>query len=120
MNLYMDDDSVDGVLLRLLRRAGHDVQLPQDVGTSGESDPVHLAFATRSRRVLLSRNHDDFRELHELVHYTGGVHSGILIVRYDNDTRRDLTQKGIVLAIAQLLSAGVPIEKEFVILNEWR
>jgi hypothetical protein len=120
MNLYMDDDSVDGVLLRLLHRAGHDVQLPQDVGTAGENDPVHLAFAARSRRTLLSRNHDDFRELHELVYYTGGAHSGILIVRYDNDTRRDLTQKGIVLAIANLLAAAAPIENEFVILNEWR
>jgi hypothetical protein len=96
MNLYIDDDSVDGVLLRLLHRAGHDVQLRQDVGTAGENDPVHLAIAARSRRALLSRNHDDFRELHELVYYTGGAHSGILIVRYDNDTRRDLTQKGIV------------------------
>ena len=120
MNLYLDDDSVDGVLLRLLHRAGHDVQLPRDVGTSGENDPVHLTFAARSRRVLLSRNHDDFRELHELVHYTGGAHSGILIVRYDNDTRRDLTQRGIVRAIANLLSAGAPTVNEFVILNEWR
>jgi hypothetical protein len=120
MNLYLDDDSVDGILLRLLRRAGHDVQLPQDVGKSGESDPVHLTFASRSRRVLLSRNHDDFRELHELVYYTGGSHSGILIVCYENNPRRDLTQKGIVAAITNLVAANLPIENEFIILNEWR
>ena len=93
MKLYLDDDSVDGLPLRLLRQAGHDVDLPRDVGMSGESDPVQLTVAARARRVLFSANHDDFRELHELVHYTGGAHSGILIVRYDNDTRRDLTQK---------------------------
>jgi hypothetical protein len=120
MNLYLDDDSTDGLLLRLLRRAGHDIQVPQDIGMSGESDPVHLTVAARSRRVLLSANHDDFRELHELVYYTGGVHSGILIVRYDNDARRDMTQKGIVLAIANLVAANVPIENEFIILNDWR
>jgi hypothetical protein len=120
MKLYLDDDSVDGLLLRLLRQAGHDVQLPRDVGMSGESDPVHLTAAARSKRVLLSANHDDFRELHELVYYTGGVHAGILIVRYDNDMRRDLTKKGIVLAIANLLTADAPIENEFIILNEWR
>jgi hypothetical protein len=120
MNLDLDDDSVDGVLLQLLHRAGHNVQLPQDVGISGESDPVHLTFSARSRRVLLSRNHDDFRELHELVYYTGGAHAGILIVRYDNDLRRDLSQKGIVLAIANLIAANAPVENEFIILNEWR
>ncbi|MCI0333311.1 MAG: DUF5615 family PIN-like protein [Planctomycetes bacterium] len=120
MNLYLDDDSVDGVLLRLLRRAGHDVQLPQNAGMLGESDPVHLTFASRSQRVLLSRNHDDFRELHELVYYTGGAHSGILIVRYDNDTRRDLSQKGIVVAIANLIAANIPIQNEFIVLNDWR
>jgi hypothetical protein len=120
MKLYLDDDSVDGLLLRLLRQAGHDVQLPHDIGMSGESDAVHLTAAARSRLVLLSANHDDFRELHELVYYTGGAHSGILIVRYDNDTRRDLTQKGIVRCIANLLAGNVPIENEFIILNDWR
>jgi Domain of unknown function (DUF5615) len=120
MKLYLDDDSVDGLLLRLLRRAGHDVVLPQDIGMSGESDAVHLITAARSQRVLLSANHDDFRELHELVYYTGGAHSGILIVRYDNDKRRDLTQKGVVLAIGNLIAANVPIENEFFILNDWR
>jgi hypothetical protein len=113
MNLYLDDDSVDGVLLRLLRRAGHDVQVPADVGTSGESDPVHLTFAARATRVLLSRNHDDFRELHELVYYTAGAHPGILIVCYENNPSRDLTQKGIVVAIDKLVAANVPIENEF-------
>lgn len=64
--------------------------------------------------------HDDFRELHELVYYTGGAHSGILIVCYENNPRRDLIQKGIVAAIDKLLADGVLIENEFVILNDWR
>lgn len=120
MNLYLDDDSIDSLLLRLLRRDGHDVQVPQDVGIPGESDPVHLTFASRSQRVLLSRNHDDYRELHELVYYTGGAHFGILIVRYDNDARRDLTQKGIVRAVGNLIAAKAPVQNEFIILNDWR
>jgi len=32
MRLYIDDDSVDPGLIRLLRRHGHDVQIPADVG----------------------------------------------------------------------------------------
>lgn len=77
MNLYLDDDSASGFRLRLLRQAGHDVQLPQHVGMSGESDPAHLTFASRAGRVLLSANHDDFREVHELVYHTGGAHGGL-------------------------------------------
>jgi len=28
MNLYLDDDAVDAALVRLLKRAGHDVLVP--------------------------------------------------------------------------------------------
>lgn len=45
MNLYLDDDTVDKLLIRLLRRAGHDVLIPSDVGLSGKHDPIHLAHA---------------------------------------------------------------------------
>ena len=40
MNLYLDDDSVDATLIRLLQHAGHDVQIPADVGLSGDDDSV--------------------------------------------------------------------------------
>src|SRR5438445_6909515 len=45
MRLYLDDDSVDSSFIRLLRCDGHDVQVPADVGLTGSSDPVHLAYA---------------------------------------------------------------------------
>jgi hypothetical protein len=45
MRLYLDDDSVDAGLIRLLRRDGHDVQVPADVSLAGSSDQVHLAHA---------------------------------------------------------------------------
>jgi hypothetical protein len=45
---------------------------------------------------------------------------GILIVRRDNDRRRDLTPRGIVTAISHLLAANSPIENQFIILNQWR
>jgi hypothetical protein len=120
VRLYLDDDAVDSLLVRLLRRAGHDVELPADVGLVGHSDPVHLQRAIRTNRALLSGNHDDFEELHDLIRAASGVHSGIVIIRYDNDTRRDLTQKGIVVAVANLLAASIAVENEFIILNDWR
>jgi hypothetical protein len=120
MRLYLDDDSTHALLVRLLRQGGHEVELPQDVGLAGSSDPVHFTHSIASSRTLVSANYDDFEELHDLVLQSGGSHPGILIVRRDNDHRRDLTPRGIVTAISHLLAAKVPVENEFVILNQWR
>ncbi len=120
MKLYVDEDSVHELLLQLLRRAGHDIEVPSDVGLVGRSDPVNLRYSISSNRSLLTANHDDFEELHDLVLQAGGTHPGILIVRRDNDRRRDLTPRGIATAIAHLLAADVPVESEFIVLNQWR
>ena len=66
MNLYLDDDSLDPLLVRLLRRANHDVQLPQDVGRRGNHDAAHMRHAVLTSRVLLSHNHHDFQLLLDL------------------------------------------------------
>lgn len=120
MKLYLDDDSVAAVLVALLRRAGHDVQIPADAGISGEDDPVHLTHALLQDRVLLSHNYRDSKKLHNLVLAAQGHHPGILVVRKDNDPRRDLTNHGIVRAIAKLLTSGTPIADQYHILNPWR
>jgi predicted nuclease of predicted toxin-antitoxin system len=120
MRLYLDDDSAHRLLVRLLRQAGHDVELPADVGMVGEEDPVHLTHAIGEDRVLLSKNHDDFRNLHNLILAAQGHHPGILIVRRDNDPSRDLKPPRIVRAIRNLEAAGVPIRDEFHVLNQWR
>jgi len=104
----------------LLTQAGHDVVRPADVGLPGEDDPVHLAYAAQEGRVFLSGNHRDFLNLHNLVARTHGQHPGILIVRRDNDPKRDLTPAGIVRAIRNLLSAHVAVQNEYTILNHWR
>ncbi len=120
MRLYLDDDSASALLTRLLEQEGHDVQCPADVGLSGEDDSVHLTQATRDSRVLLTGNHRDFRNLHNLVVQVRGHHFGILVVRRDNDPKRDLTAAGIVRAVRNLLAAGVSLEDQYVILNHWR
>jgi hypothetical protein len=120
MRLYLDDDSTHHLLLKLLGKTDRDVQLPMDAKISGESDAVHLRHAIRSGRVFLTRNHKDFQELHELLLEAGGKHPGILVVRKDNNPKRDLTAAGIVRAIDRLLASGVPIENELHILNHWR
>jgi hypothetical protein len=120
MRIYLDDDSAAPLLARLLVQAGHDVQRPVDVGLAGQDDPVHLTHAIRDNRALLTGNHHDFLNLHNLVMQSGGHHPGLLIVRRDNDPKRDLTQRGIVRAIRNLVAAGIPLPDQFIILNHWR
>jgi predicted nuclease of predicted toxin-antitoxin system len=120
MRLYLDDDLASPQLAQRLRKAGHDVILPADVGMRGKDDSVHLAYAVRQSRVCVSRNYADFENLHDLVAAVGGHHPGIMVVRQENDPRRDLTAPGIVRAIGNFESSGVPIADQYVILNHWR
>jgi hypothetical protein len=120
MNLYLDDDSAKASLAKLLRAAAHQVVLPADVGLAGASDPRHLTHTTQQNPVLLTRNHNDFEDLHAPVQVAGGTHPGILVVRSDNDSSRDMKDRDIVWAIANLERAGAPVANEFHILNHWR
>jgi predicted nuclease of predicted toxin-antitoxin system len=120
MNLYLDDNCAKPGLAHQLRRAGHQVRLPRDVGLAGESDPRHLAACAAASLVLLTRDHDDYLDLHDLVQATRGHHPGILVIRSDNDPSRDMKDRDIVRALGNLEAARVPIENEFHILNHWR
>jgi predicted nuclease of predicted toxin-antitoxin system len=120
MRLYLDDDSASSLLTRLLRGTGHDVRLPSEVKLAGANDAVHLAQAIREDRILLSHNHHDFEDLHNLLMVGTGHHSGILVVRKDNNPKRDLDEKGIVRAVGKLLAAGVQLENHFYVMNHWR
>jgi predicted nuclease of predicted toxin-antitoxin system len=120
MKLYLDDNFADPVLARMLRNAGHDVQLPVDAGMARKKDPVHLAHAIREGRVCLTYNYGDFEDLHDLILQAQGHHPGIWVVGRDNHPKRDLGKPGIVRAIAKLRAAKVPIADEYIILNQWR
>jgi hypothetical protein len=120
MRIYIDEDMAAGLLVRLLRKAGHDVEAPAGAGMLGRSDPVQFTFAIHDSRLCLTANYRDYEELHLLVQEARGDHKGILVVRQDNDPARDLTPKGIVAAIRKLEAAGVPIGNEYIILNHWR
>jgi hypothetical protein len=109
MKVYVDEDMAAGLLIRLLKSAGHDVESPGGTGLLGCSDPVQFTFAIRENRVCLTANYRHFEELHLLVREAHGDHAGILVVRQDNDPARDLTPKGIVAAIRKLEAANVPI-----------
>ncbi|HYT89222.1 MAG TPA: DUF5615 family PIN-like protein [Gemmataceae bacterium] len=120
MNLYLDDDSAKASLVKLLKKAGHQVAIPADAGLTGVSDPRHLMHTVQNNWVLLTKNHDDFEDLHLLLQAAGGKHAGLLVVRSDNNPTRDMKDHDIARAIANLEGASVPVANEFHILNHWR
>jgi predicted nuclease of predicted toxin-antitoxin system len=120
MNLYLDDDSAKAALVARLRKAGHLAVVPADAGLAGASDQRHLLHAVENALVLLTRNHDDFQDLHLLIQATHGQHTGILAIRFDNDPTRDMQDADIVRAIRNLEQSGAPVANEFHILNHWQ
>lgn len=120
MRIYLDDDLASPLLARLLRRPGHDVQLPADVGFTGKSDAVHLTHAMRDRRICLSRNYQDFEHLHLLVLEAQGHHPGILVVRMGRNPKQNMALGDIVKVLRNLENAGVPLTDEYYILNHWQ
>jgi hypothetical protein len=121
MRLYIDDDSVDPGLIRPLRRDGHDVEVPGDVGLAGSSDQVHLAHAIRRRRAVLTRNYRDFEALHDLIVFAAnGHHEGILVVRFDQNPRNNMSAGDIARAVRNLEGHGVAIADSYFELNHWQ
>jgi hypothetical protein len=119
LNLYLDDCANSDLLAQLLTAAGHMVVRPTEVGTAGEDDEIHFAYAAANGPVLLTKNPPDFQALHE----ANPAHPGIFAVYQDNDLSRDMTQAEIVAVIAKIEAAvphGYPIAGEFHSLNAWR
>jgi hypothetical protein len=58
MNLYLDDDSIQASLVKLLVREGHAVQIPADAGIAGENDPVHHPGV-----LIVRRDNDPTRDM---------------------------------------------------------
>jgi hypothetical protein len=120
MTIYLDDDSVARELVGLLRKMGHEVILPGDVGLRGAKDQVHLTYAIRKQVVLLTRNRDDFVGLHDLVQAAGGHHFGILVVFYDKKRQKYMKPHQIVAAIGKAEAAHPSLHDLVITLNEWQ
>lgn len=119
LNLYLDDCANSDLLADLLRQAGHTVVRPTEAGTSGIEDEAHLAYAKAHGLVLVTKDPDDFEDLHDL----DQNHPGIFGVYQDNDVTRDMGPADIVAVIAKIEAAipqGYPIAGAFHNLNAWR
>lgn len=120
MELYLDDCSDSNVLAAFLRNAGHRVETPRSTGKLGRPDPEHLGYAAQHRLTLITKNPDDFRDLHEVWAAEGRPHPGILLICEDNIKGKDMEPGDIVRAIETLLASRLPIANEIHVLNHWR
>jgi len=120
MRLYLDDDLDGPTLARVLRNAGHDVLRPPEAGISGADDVVHFTCAIRENRVTLTRNYRDFQNLHNLIMQAQGHHTGILLVRRDDNSKRNMAPRDIARALQNLAAAGLPIIDCCFELNPWQ
>ncbi len=114
--MYLDDCAYAKDLVRLLEAANHHVSTPHHAGTTGREDEVHFRYAADNSLVLLTKNPDDFLELHQKDPH----HAGIFLVYQDNDPDRDMNHAEIVRAIANLEQAGVALVDSCHVLNAWR
>ena len=105
-------------LVRVLEAAGHQPWsfTPRVAEITGREDEVHFRYAAENGLILLTKNSDDFLELHQ----KNSQHSGILLVYQDNDPSRDMSHAEIAQAIANLEQAGVAFVGTCHVLNARR
>jgi hypothetical protein len=120
VKIYVDDDTCDARLVALLRKAGHDVVIPADLLMAGRHDAEHLLRSVREEREFLTKNYTDFDPLHALVIGCAGTHTGVIVIRQEDDRRKNMTPKGIVTAIAKVDQAYPDLTNELITLNDWR
>ena len=120
MNIYLDDCMDDDALIQRLRQVGHSIVSPREAGTVGMADHAHLTYAAQHHCTLLTKNCDDFQELHRHWQHTDRAHSGIFLVYQDNNPNKDMSVVGIVRAVSNVIVSGLSIANELHILNHWR
>jgi len=120
MRILINENMSSPRLAAVLRGAGIDVAFSSHLGVRSQSDARVLTDAINQRRLVLTRDYEDYTDLHDLIVTSGGNHPGILVVRFDDDPTRNMSHRAICTAIGNLESAGVPIENQVHALNHWR
>jgi predicted nuclease of predicted toxin-antitoxin system len=115
LRLLIDEDTQAKLLVSILRSAGYDIVTVAEEGLSGASDGAVLAQAHVDSRAVLTRNADDYRELHD----TGVKHSGILAIYQSANRLKNMSSADVANALKNLEQSGLDIRGHFVPLNHW-
>ena len=113
MRLLLDENMSDRRLAARLRAQGHDPVLATGVGLLSATDARVLIAAITQALPVLTRDSEDFTDLHDLIMAAGGHHSGVLVVRDPEQVRKlagwGLTQNDIASFVGwsqSLISLG--------------
>ena len=79
IDIYVDEDAMDGDLVEALRFRGVTVSTALDAGLIGSPDEEQLAFAAAHRCVLYTFNIGDFYRLHTQWVAAGREHAGMIL-----------------------------------------
>jgi predicted nuclease of predicted toxin-antitoxin system len=101
MKFLLDENLSSPRLASRLRALGHNPVLADDVGLLSLTDARVLIYSIVQALPVLTQDSEDFEDLHDLVIAAAGHHAGILIVRFDNDPRHNLTDRGISVALGK-------------------
>ena len=115
LKLLLDEDSQAKRLIELLRNAGHDIITVSEAGLERKPDSFVLDYARQERRVLLTRNCDDFHTLHQ----SNNDHYGILAVYQYAVPSPNMSYDTIVNCITNLEAAELSLINQFIALNSW-
>jgi predicted nuclease of predicted toxin-antitoxin system len=78
MTIYLDDNFKGRELVGRLRNAGFKVVLPADLHLDGAAAARHFEGAIRQGAIVLTKDEEDFRDLHQLVLTSRGNHPGAI------------------------------------------
>jgi predicted nuclease of predicted toxin-antitoxin system len=90
------------------------VETPVESGLKGRRDEEHFVYAASRGLILVTKDPDDFEDLHR----RQPDHPGILAI-YLNNLPSDMSDYDVARAIRNLEDAGVPIAGTFQNLNPW-
>lgn len=104
------DENLPGSAVRLLERAGHNVDTVIDEGLAGAEDPDVVAAAADDARLLLTLD----RGLGDVRSYPPGAHAGIVVLRLDHQSPRAIRQA------VERIAAEVDLDELRSCITVWR
>lgn len=87
MSFLLDED-LNPAVAEIARGLGLDVISVHEIDRRGFPDPDQLRFAASERRILVTRNRDDFIRLTISWFQIGELHAGVLIVPHSLPNHR--------------------------------
>jgi uncharacterized protein DUF5615 len=116
IRLYVDEDAMDGDLVRGLRSRGIDVLTAAEAGMIRRKDEEYLALARVQGRRLYSFNVGDFHAIHTKWTATGLDHAGIILAHQTRYSTGEQIRR-LVHLIGSLADEAMKNREEF--LGRW-